>query len=86
MKLYIEIEVDDRAPNEEFCGKGCKGFSEGICHIFDTRLEDDSNPKFDDIKNGTTKTQVINGWRRCKKCIEKFYSFGKAKSNYGSKA
>ena len=81
MKLCIEIEVDDRAPNEEFCGKGCIGFSESICHIFDTRLDDDSSNKFNDIKNGTTETRVINGWRRCKPCIDKFYTYGKAKTN-----
>ena len=81
MKLCIEIEVDDRAPNEEFCGKGCKGLNKDNCQIFDTKLDDVSSSKFDDIKNGTTETQVINGWRRCKQCIEKFYAFGKAKIN-----
>ena len=81
MKLCIEIEVDDSAPNEELCGKGCIGLDKtGNCQIFGTRLEADSNNRFDDIKNGTTETQVINGWERCKVCIDKFYVFGK-KSN-----
>ena len=81
MKLCIEIEVDDMAPNGEFCGEGCKGFSKSICHIFNTRLEDDSGSKFSDIKNGTAETRVIYGWRRCRPCIEMFSTFGKAISN-----
>jgi len=85
MKLCIEIDVDDRAPNEEFCGKECKGLNKGNCQIFDTRLEDESSNKFDDIKNGVTETQVIIGWKRCKQCIEKFYSLGKVRSNCATK-
>ena len=85
MKLYIEIEVNDNAPNEEFCGEGCKGLSIGNCQIFDIKLDDDSSSKFDDIKNGTAETQVIHGWRRCKSCIEKFYNFGKVKRNCDTK-
>jgi hypothetical protein len=79
MKMCIEIEVDDRAPNEEFCGKGCKGLNKGNCQIFDMRLEDDSNSKFDDIINGTVETQEIRGWIRCKQCINNSYAFGNAK-------
>ena len=80
MKFCIEIEVDDRAPNVELCGKGCKGLNKGNCQIFDKVLEDDSSSKFNDIKNGTVETQVINGWRRCKQCIENFYIFNKSNS------
>jgi len=81
MKLCIEIEVDDKAPNEEYCGEECKGLNKGTCQIFNTKLEDDSSSKFDDIKNGTAETQVIHGWKRCKSCIEMFYAFNNAISN-----
>jgi hypothetical protein len=84
MKLCIEIEVDDRAPNEEFCGKGCTGLKNGICHLFNTKLEDYSQRKIDDMKDGAIvydETRIIYEWKRCPQCIEKFYAFGKAKSN-----
>ena len=86
MKLCIEIEVDDRAPNEEFCGKGCIGFNKGICHIFNTKLEDYSGNNFNDIKSGNTETQVIYEWRRCKQCIDLFYIFCKVKDNCETRA
>jgi len=84
MKLCIEIEVDDRAPNEEFCGKGCTGLNKGTCRIFKTELEDCSDSKIDDFKDGTIvydETRIIFEWKRCPLCIETFYNFGKVKSN-----
>ena len=78
MKLSITIEVDDRAPNEEFCGEKCKCLKSGICKLFDIKLESYGDNKVDNMKNGTIvyeKTQEIHTWKRHKQCIDKFYSF-----------
>jgi hypothetical protein len=83
MTLFIEIEVDDRAPVVEYCGEGCKCLNKGICHLFNAKLEDDSMNKIDDNKDGKIvfdETRTINGWKRCKQCIEIFYIFGKPKN------
>jgi hypothetical protein len=78
MKLSITIEVDDRLPNEEFCGIGCKGLGKGICHMFNIQLEDNSHNKIDNF-NGQKitydKTSVISEWKRCQQCIDMFYQF-----------
>jgi hypothetical protein len=82
MKLSVTIEVDDRVPEEELCGKGCKGLNKGFCHIFNTQLEDDSRNKMTHDDNGTLRleaTREIFAWNRCKPCISMFYSFGDRK-------
>jgi len=83
MKMVIEIEIDDRAPNEELCGEGCKGFNKGVCHIFNTTLKDNSINIINNTRNGVITyddTKKIDGWERCKQCIELFYSFGTVKN------
>jgi len=82
MKFCIEIEVDDMSPNEEFCGDKCKGLNNGICHLFNTKLEDYSDNKIIDIRDGTItydKTRIIHKWKRCKQCIDMSYIFGNTK-------
>jgi hypothetical protein len=78
MKRSITIEIDDRAPNEEYCGSSCKGFGKGICHMFNTKLEDYSDNIIVDFENNTIDseaTRVIHAWKRCEQCIKMFYSF-----------
>jgi len=78
MKLSITIEIDDRAPNEEYCGNNCKGLHKGICHIFNVQLEDYSVNKIDKFENNTLtcdETPKIDAWKRCEPCIKMFYSF-----------
>jgi hypothetical protein len=89
MELTITIEVDDRAPKEEYCGENCKFFVKGYCNLFDERLEDDSYNKMDvsdDNKINLEKTKEIRGWRRNKKCVEHFYVFGKARVTDNTKS
>ena len=79
MKFHITIDVDDRAPNEEYCGKNCKGLSKDICRFFNTKLDSFRENKISDLENDTIlyeKTQEIHSWKRCKQCIELTYSFG----------
>jgi len=82
MKLCIEIEVDDKALNEELCGKGCKGLNKGICHIFNVQLEANSVNKIDDISaDGSLvydEIKMFHEWKRCEQCIKLFYNFGKS--------
>ena len=78
MELSITIEIDDRAPNEEYCGSNCKGFNKGVCHMFNTKLEDYSNNKIADFKNNTIvydETRIIYAWKRNEQCIKMFNSF-----------
>jgi hypothetical protein len=78
MKLSVTIEIDDRAPNEEYCGNNCKGFDEGVCHIFNLKLKDYSVNKIDKFENNTLtcdETREIHAWKRCEPCIKMFYSF-----------
>ena len=78
MKLSITIEIDDRAPNEEFCGSSCKGLNKGICHLFNIQLEDYSDNKIDGVvgqKIIHERMREIFSWKRCKQCIDMFYSF-----------
>jgi len=80
MKRTITIDIDDRAPQEEFCGANCKGLGEGgICRIFNTKLDDSSYNKISSEDSKTIEvedTKVIQAWKRCKQCILMFYSFG----------
>jgi len=84
MRMCIEIEIDDKAPNEELCGKDCKGLNRGICKIFNLQLEENSFNKINDMMaDGTLvydETRIFHEWKRCEKCINLFYSFGKIAS------
>jgi len=79
MKLSITIEIDDRAPDVEYCGENCKFLNRGICHLFNEKLNNDSLNKADESGDGTIvyeKTATILGWKRHRRCIEVFYGFG----------
>jgi hypothetical protein len=79
MKLRITIEVDDRAPNEEYCENRCKFLDKGRCRLFDKDLEDYSDNKIAGTVAGTIvyeKIREIHAWKRCEQCIEMFYNFG----------
>jgi len=78
MKRSITIEIDDRAPNEEYCGKDCKGVGKGVCHMFNTKLEDYSDNKITDFENNTIvydEARIIHAWKRCEQCFKMFNSF-----------
>jgi len=78
MKKSITIEIDDRAPNEEYCGKDCKGLSKDLCRFFNTKLDSFGENKMSEAENGTIlyeKTQEIHAWKRCEQCFKMFYSF-----------
>jgi len=79
MKRSITIEIDERSPDIELCGKNCKflGKEGYLCKLFDKDLEDYGHNK---VKNhdGTIvyeNTIAIDSWRRDKKCIEVFSCF-----------
>jgi len=74
MKRSITIEIDDRAPCIELCGKNCRflGKEGYYCKLFDKDLEEYGHNKIENYDGKTVRyenVKVIDSWKRIGKCI-----------------